>query len=256
MDILDIDFETYSDCDIKTAGAYNYSLDPSTEILIMAYSINEGPVKILKTTQLTPELEQAFKTHHIRAWNANFERLILTNVCTPKYSWPEIPTHRFIDAMAVSSRFGYPLSLDATCKALNITEAKMKEGKALIKMFCIPPRVTPEEQPEKWETFCQYNIFDVKSQLEILNKLPRKVLQKQEQNHWELDSVINDRGVEVDIEMAKAAIEIDTQIKKEAITQIKELTNNEITTPGQIKRIVNYINKHSNLNVDNLIINN
>ena len=47
-----LDFETRSRADIKKVGAWKYSLDPSTEILCVAYAIADGPVLCLGNTAL------------------------------------------------------------------------------------------------------------------------------------------------------------------------------------------------------------
>ena len=41
-----IDFETKSAVDLKKQGAYNYAKDPSTEVLMMAWAIDDEPVQI------------------------------------------------------------------------------------------------------------------------------------------------------------------------------------------------------------------
>ena len=45
MDKLMIDLETFSDVDIKKAGAYKYVGSPAFEILLFGASIDDGPVE-------------------------------------------------------------------------------------------------------------------------------------------------------------------------------------------------------------------
>ena len=44
---LSIDLETYSDIDLKKSGVYPYAESPEFEILLFAYSVNEGPVEVI-----------------------------------------------------------------------------------------------------------------------------------------------------------------------------------------------------------------
>lgn len=44
--MITIDLETRSQCDIRTSGAWRYSVDPSTQVLCLAYKIDNGPTKI------------------------------------------------------------------------------------------------------------------------------------------------------------------------------------------------------------------
>lgn len=41
-----LDFETFSECDLKKEGAYKYAKHPSTELLCLAYSIDGGQVQL------------------------------------------------------------------------------------------------------------------------------------------------------------------------------------------------------------------
>ena len=47
MRTLHIDLETYSDIDIKKAGLYRYVQSPAFEILLLAYSYDYEPVRII-----------------------------------------------------------------------------------------------------------------------------------------------------------------------------------------------------------------
>ena len=73
--MLYLDFETRSECDLKSAGVYNYARHPSTEVICMAYAIGDGPVQIWRPGQRLPVM-----TGQIRAHNAAFERLIFWHV--------------------------------------------------------------------------------------------------------------------------------------------------------------------------------
>ena len=64
-----LDFETRSECDLKTAGVYNYARHPTTEVLCMSYAVGDGMVQTWRPGQLLPVL-----TGQIRAHNAAFER--------------------------------------------------------------------------------------------------------------------------------------------------------------------------------------
>ena len=42
---LHLDAETFSECDIKRAGARKYASDPSTEALMLGWAVDDGPVQ-------------------------------------------------------------------------------------------------------------------------------------------------------------------------------------------------------------------
>ena len=41
MKKISLDFETFSECDIKKAGAWVYSKDKSTRVICMAYAVDD-----------------------------------------------------------------------------------------------------------------------------------------------------------------------------------------------------------------------
>ena len=55
MTAISIDFETYSECDIKTAGGYNYAAHPSTEVICMAWAIDDEDPQLWVLGEAFPE---------------------------------------------------------------------------------------------------------------------------------------------------------------------------------------------------------
>jgi len=138
---LHIDIETYSSVDIKTCGLYQYVDSPDFEIMLIAYSVNDGQLGILDLTTdigkedfnlyLKPFLENPkyLKIAH----NASFERNAFRAIGI------DIPVEQWECTMVKAAYCGLPLSLDQVSKALDLgDEAKSSVGKALIKYFCTP----------------------------------------------------------------------------------------------------------------------
>ncbi|WP_315069653.1 DNA polymerase [uncultured Clostridium sp.] len=248
MDILSIDIETYCDLDIKDVGAYKYSEHPSFEILLFAYAFNDEPVKIIDLTNnevLPGKVIKALDDTDVikSAFNANFERNAIGN-----YLLYPVPPKQWQCTMIKALTVGLPGSLDMVGKAMHFEEdkQKMKEGKDLIKYFCKPCKPTktngqrvrnlPEHAPDKWETFKLYCKQDVEVERDIRNKLSRYKTTDKEQRLWELDQHINDRGVGVDIELIKKAIECDEQYQERLMDEARELTGlNNPNSPTQLK---------------------
>ncbi len=255
MDILSIDVETYCDLDIRNVGAYKYCRHPSFEILLFAYAFNDEPVKIIDFTQgdsigtlrvslIDPKI---LKT----AFNANFERNAILNYFFESYRNCGMSPKQWDCTMIKAMRLGLPGSLDMVGKALHFPEdkQKMKEGKALIQYFCKPCKQTktnegrtrnlPEHEPEKWETFKEYCKQDVEVEREIRNKLDRYQTTTKEKLLWDLDQMINDRGVNLDLALAEKAIECDEQFKERMIEEAKELTG--LDNPNSLTQLKKWI---------------
>ena len=235
---LGIDIETFSSVDIKN-GAYAYSEAPDFEILLIGYKFSdEDKVKLIDLTDDPEELEnmrfwdaltdpEVVKT----AYNANFER-----TCLARYTGEAMPPEQWRCTMILAVQLGLPRSLAAVGPALGLTEEeqKKKTGAALIQYFCKPCKPTRTNgqrtkntrlnAPEKWELFKEYNIQDVVTEQIILNRLRDFRPDQSEQDLWTLDQEINDRGVLLDIPMARSIVEFDTERSADLIAEAQQIT--------------------------------
>lgn len=245
---LFIDVETYSSVDIKESGAYKYIESPDFEILIIGYALDDSPVKIVDLAQgeeMPEELEEALldpdcvKVAH----NAVFERL-----CFKRVGY-DVPAEQWYCTSVKAAYCGLPLSLDGVSKALNLTDKKLDTGKALIKYFSCPCKATrvngmrtrnyPEHAPEKWEMYKEYNKYDVLAEREIFNSLKAYIIPDIERKMYVLDQNINDRGILVDMELAKSAIDVDNTYTSMLTQRAQQLTGLENpNSPTQIRQWV------------------
>lgn len=198
---ISIDLETYIDVDIKKGCVYRYSESENFEILLFAVSINNGPVTVYDLTSgdtLPDDILDALTNDNIIKWafNASFERICLFNRLRQNYperfvsySIPEDTVRNYLNpeswrcSMVWSAYMGLPLSLEGVGAVLGLKDMKMKEGKNLIRYFCVPCKPTktnggitrnlPEHAPKKWSTFKAYNVRDVEVELTIKERLAK-----------------------------------------------------------------------------------
>lgn len=222
MSYLFLDFETFSEADLKKVGSYAYAEHPSTEVLICTYAFDDEPVQVWDCTDgsdMPGDLHRALRrlvkpNSRIKmVWHNGglFDRLIM------KHCWDfDIPVSNTIDTMIWAFRHALPGSLDALCEVLGVSadNAKDKRGKALIKRFSKPTpknykirRYTAETHPDEWAMFIRYAVSDITAMREVFHKLPRWGNSEFEDRVLELDQLINDRGFKVDVALAEAAIE-------------------------------------------------
>lgn len=202
-----IDFETYSDVDIKKSGMYKYTESDNFEILLIGYAIDDGPFQCIDLTQYD-DCHDFFRLIQqpdtlIYAHNATFERL-----CLRAYGY-EIPASKFRCTATLSLYAGFPESLGKVSQAMKLTDGKLDTGLNLIKIFCTPQkdgkRIYPEEYPEKWESFKEYLKYDILSEREIESKLRHIEIPAAEVENYAVDQAINDRGCRIDIHLASKA---------------------------------------------------
>ena len=255
---LFLDFETFSATDIITCGSYKYMEDPEFDILLMAYAYDDEEVQQLDFTNprltgnLPQELEEAMTDPNIikHAWNTAFERNAI-HTHWGIYSPPE----QWVDDMIVASYNGLPRSLDAAGKAIGLSEdkQKLKSGRELIRWFSKPTpagkRRRPEDAPEKWEKYKEYNRQDVETERAIHHMMSRQP-PKEEHRLWCIDQRMNERGVRVDIQLAHHAVEFDERYKAELTEEAIALTG--IKNPNSVTQIKNYLKDKEGIEVESL----
>ena len=184
-----VDFETRSACDLKSAGVYNYAQSLSTEVLCMAYAYDDGEVQLWTGGPL-PD----FTGHQIRAHNAAFERLIFWYVLQKDY-----PLEQFYCTAAQARANCAPGSLEDAGRFAGASMRKDHRGAHLVRQCCVPPYNTAL-LPELFDYCAQ----DVRAMRAISQGM--RGLSDDELLDYHVNERINDRGVLVDVELAKSAV--------------------------------------------------
>ena len=247
--ILEMDIESFSDVDLIKCGVYAYADSPAFEILLFAYSFDGGETQIIDLAQgekLPAEVEDAIFDVSVTktAYNANFER-----TCLSKYFGRYIPPESWHCSAVQAAMLALPRSLEDVGRVLGLDEQKMKEGKELIRYFCVPckpakanggrTRNLPCHAPEKWELFKTYCKRDVDVEKSIRRKLHNFPIPESEMELYRLDQRINDRGVLVDMGLVEQAIACE-RLHKEVVTKrAYELTGLE--NPNSVAQLKGWL---------------
>ena len=257
MKILSIDIESFSDIDLGKCGVYRYTDSPNFDILLFAYSMDEGPVKLIDLAsgeEMPDEIIEAILSKDTikTAFNANFERVALMRYLSRKLSksvYLDPSSWRCSEVQA--AMLGLPLHLEGVARVLRLDVQKMAEGKPLIRYFCIPCKSTaanggrsrnlPIHAPDKWELFKEYNIRDVEVELAIREKIKDFPIPETEQALYELDQRINDRGFKADMEFVMQAISCDRQFTVAATEKAYELTGLE--NPNSVSQLKDWLSE-------------
>ena len=239
---LGIDIETYSETDIKE-GLYKYVSDPAFEVMLFGYSENREPRIVVDLAlgekipdQVIADLFDPFfkKT----AYNASFELTCLAkHFGVDPRPWAE----QWECTMIRAAYAGYSGSLDSVTKAIGLPAEKQKleTGKALIKKFCVPrkptkkdprTRIRPEDDPEAWQLFKEYNGGDVVAEQGLLEALEDYPLPEKERQAWILDYKINCTGIFIDRSLVDGALEIEASESERLNREIVALTG--VDNPG------------------------
>ena len=249
MQTLSIDLETYSDQLLVKTGVYRYVESPDFEILLFAYSVDGGPVQQIDLAcgeKIPSEILCALEDDKVTKWafNANFERICLSRFLgypTGDYLEPD----SWKCSMVWAAYMGLPLSLEGAGAVLGLEKQKLAEGQDLIKYFCQPcaptksngqrTRNLPKHAPDKWLTFKKYNIRDVETEMSIQARLSKYPVPDSVWEEYHLDQEINDRGVGLDMELVRQAIQMDGRSRSELIQTMKELTS--LDNPNSVQQM-------------------
>lgn len=274
---LSIDLETYSDVNLKKCGVYKYAESPNFEILLFGVSVDGGEVCVydLASGDTVPEeIIKALSNDGVTKWayNASFERICLStwlrrnypqHFCS--YSIDGDTVGNYLDpsswkcSLVWGAYMGLPLSLEGIGAVLKLDSQKMTEGKALIRYFCVPCKPTkanggrtrnlPKHDPVKWSTFVAYNKRDVETEMAVQQKLSKFPVPDFLWDEYHLDQEINDRGIQLDMDVVEQAIVIDERSKEELSAKMQRLTSLE--NPNSVQQMKDWLTKHG-LEVDSL----
>lgn len=246
MTVLRIDLETFSDIDIKKAGAYKYVSSPAFEILIFCYAIDDGPKIVLDLAgdmeDIPEEIIKMLTDPMVtkKAYNANFERLALG-----KHLGYVMPPDQWECTAVKGARHGLPGNLDQLSKSIKLPEQKDAKGKALIKYFSVPCKPTkvnggrtrnyPHHDWDKWEEYKEYCRQDVITEHYVDDVLTQNPLTGAEQHLWAVDQQINDRGIVVDMVLVENAMHLDHLYKEELEEEMQQITG--IANPNSVQQL-------------------
>ena len=249
MKTLWLDLETYSEHPLAN-GLYAYAYHPSTEITLFAYAIDTAPAAVWDVASgapCPPDLAAALQDAGVDlvAHNAAFDRTLLHAV-----QGLAAPITRWRCTMAQALAHSLPGGLEALCGILGISEdqAKAKDGRALVMLFCkprpgtvTPRRATQFTHPEQWRRFQEYARLDVEAMRAIRGKLPTWNYTGVELDLWHLDQVINDRGFQVDVDLCRSAIAACNAEQTRLAALTSTLTDGEVGSATQRDKLLAYV---------------
>lgn len=253
MKILSIDLETYSSEDISKTGVYRYASADDFEILLFGYAVDSGEIHVVDLAMgetIPQDVIAALQDDSVikTAFNANFER-----VCLSRFLG--LPIGDYLDpeswrcTMIASAYNGLPLSLAGVGAVLGLEKQKLEEGKELIRYFCKPcaptktnggrTRNRPQDDPDKWALFKQYNVRDVEVEMAIQQRLAGYPVPAEVWDQYRIDQIINDTGIAVDRELVANAIRLDAQSREELTQLMQELTS--LDNPNSVQQMKQWL---------------
>lgn len=245
---LHLDFETFSTISLPDVGAYRYAEDETTEVLMAAYSLDDGPVRQWQprlSRNMPRDLVSALSNDDvfIVAHNAEFERRILIECLDVN-----VPRARYRCTAARAAAAGLPRSLDGALAALGHTVRKDPRGGTVLRKFSRPrkpsknnpkTRWLPEDAPEDWQTLLEYNAQDIVAERALDQAIPD--LTSREWRYFQYTARVNDRGLPLDLKTLNAAAKASAKLEDISKQRTVKLTG---ANPTQVAKIRDWLEKN------------
>lgn len=281
MSFIYQDFETQSLLDLTITGSLKYVLDTSTRALLWSWAIDDDPLKLWcpdLSAELVPEVWAYVKGRmaavgacpkevvealkrpdtYIVGWNEPFDFKVWRQVVVPDHDWPDIWLEQTLDAMAQGSASNLPGKLDMAGRMLGLG-AKTVGGSAVMKRFAdaaqplpgspadIDAKMTAGYAREKaiaaalemWGLYCDYAFQDTGLMRDVW-KCTRPLLADEWETYWTSER-INDRGMMVDLDVCRGAVQYREEEAAYVASECVRLTGGAITSPTLTKQINEWV---------------
>lgn len=255
--VLHRDYETRSEADLKKVGAHAYAEHSSTRIIVAVWIIEWSRGELsppiiwhgnMDDYAASPPIPAAVATLiadgcTVAGHNAAFEAAIDAYHAGPVLGWPVVPLAQQDCTMARAAVQALPLDLDRLSKALKLAVEKDKAGYRLMLQMCKPRKPKKGEAPgiywhydgDKLGRLTSYCVDDVRTEIEADHSL--RPLQDQERPVWELDQIMNTRGVEIDAEFVATAKAFVARAAERANARMRLITGGAVEKVTQLDRL-------------------
>jgi DNA polymerase len=258
--ILSIDLETRSPVDLKRSGPYRYFEHPVTDILCLAYAIDDGPVHGWTPGQPCPDIIRAVvadRDSEISGWNVNFERQGWRAILGRRHGWPVPVLEQFRDTAAQAAAQTLPRRLEDVAAVMRLPERKDHDGAKLM-MAMAKPRKRRKEEPEGpiyWNDGDLPRLLEYCKQDVVVERMIRhrlRPLSNEEMLLWRFDQLINDRGICIDLDLVDDMRVIVERHSAGLNAKMREATDGCLTACSQTERLKDWIRNRCGVDISSL----
>lgn len=244
MTTISLDFETRSTVDLKRAGLYVYANHPSTSVTTLAWALGDDEPRLWNPR--TIGLPAAwFGEHDMRAFNAQFERVIWHAIMVKRYGAPAIPLERWYCTAADAAAMALPRNLEDCARVLRVGE--QKGDWSAVSRLSRPRQLVEgkpiwwerEQHPERYKALDEYCLQDVRTERAIAKATRR--LGASERAVYLLDQRMNERGMYVDKPLAFAIRAISDVGLEKANETLRDATNGAVTEVTKVADLTQWL---------------
>jgi DNA polymerase len=267
-----LDFETYSEAGfvwdaaaqkwkcppgaskkgLGVVGTINYVQHPTFRVLTMSYTV-DGEPDVWRWDENKPQPVALFQLikegHKVSGWNsAGFEFRVWNLYLVPKFGFPPLTIHQLVDSMAASRAYSFPGSLAGAAAVAGTANQKDTDGKRLLDKFSIPRNPTKTNSALRNEMLAsdsdtrllrEYCDQDVRTERELAATIPPLI--PMEREIWEIDRIINDRGVYIDLPAVGCMTEILEQAYSQYNEELVALTDGVVSRASELQKLIGWL---------------
>lgn len=250
---------------LGAVGAAFYAGHPSTEVLCFSYDLKDGygvtrwvagdpfPQRLYTYLgRFDPTAPPSYDQDGIiEAHNAMFEVRIFLQVLHERYGWPAVDVAQFRCSMAKAVADCRPPSLEKLGEVLGVDATKDKDGKRLIKLFCMPQKPSAKQPALRvWPQLHSdgpllygYCDQDVRTEAACSIKLPD--LRPIDLAFFLVHQECNWKGLQVDVETAEAAADILRQAFAQYDPEIAYWTGGAVSRASEVSKLQEWVTQQT-----------
>lgn len=232
---------------MKRTGVYPYAKHRDTDVWCLAYAFDDEDPTVWVPGAPFPERLKAHieQGGEMRAWNAQFERIMWRDCCIPKHGFPRVRDEQWFDTAAEAAAMALPRHLVDAANTLRVPAKKDMEGNRLMLQMCRPRKFDEDGNPIWWddakklERLIAYCLQDVRTERAVFHKVNR--LNDRERAIYLLDQKVNDRGIQLDYNLVTKAREIAGRevVKQNAL--LEEATGGLVTSVTKVAKLKEWL---------------
>jgi DNA polymerase bacteriophage-type len=244
---ISIDFETRSRIDLRKTGVYPYAAHASTDVWCMAWATPDEEPQLWVPGMPLPELllDHIAVGGELRAWNAQFERVIWGAIMAPRYGFPLPALEQWYDTAADAAAMSLPRGLGDAANALGMDVGKDAAGHRLMLQMARPRSISLNgaitwwDDADRRQRLYEYCRQDVRVEREIARRL--RPLSPAERQVYLLDQRVNDRGVQLDLELISGAQDLVARAASYADREVRELTGGAVQSTRKVADLTRWL---------------
>jgi DNA polymerase len=218
-----LDIETHSNTNLELSGPSAYVEHPTTQLLVVAYALDDQPVRTWQPGQPVPDdlLTAIAGGCRVSAHNFGFDKAVWHRLLVP-LGWPAIPLDRWTCTAFRARLARLPAGLEVVARVLRLPWQKDAAGKKFMRSLIKRDLKTHPLTEEERDRLAAYCVIDVETLRALDCALPE--IPDEWRELFELDHVMNTRGMPVNLDVVRRLVVVRDAENKRLQTRFRQVS--------------------------------